>query len=342
MMKASKFLPILVAGPLLTWGALRVESQQNSPVRDPAVRQDLERGQSALEHGQYAEAIQAFRKANKLSSSCAECEFGQAIAYLHTGEFVKALESADRALATARDDQQRVLAHSLKANAYLNLSTSDAKKLADAAQEYRLAVQLAPRNGLAHRNLALILLKQGKDQEAVQELQQCLQLDPDEKTAAEARQLIADPRRGRENFAPDFQFTSLQGQQISLHSLAGKVVVIDFWATWCPPCRESVPELKDLTTKYSRDRLVLISVSVDEDEKAWREFVAQKGMDWPQFRDSDHQIINAFSVYDFPTYLVIDREGIIRQRIVGLNPQQSVVSRLKSTLNAMPDLKVEK
>jgi thiol-disulfide isomerase/thioredoxin/Tfp pilus assembly protein PilF len=338
-MKASDRLRRQLSGLLLMSSVLPAPAQQNPPARDPAVKQELERGQSALAHGQYADAIRDFENAGKLAGPCPECEFGEAVAYLRTGQSDKALESADRALASARDDRQRVLAHNLKANIYLDLSSSDGKKLARAAEEYRLAVELAPRNPLLHRNLALTLLKQGKDGEAVEELKQCLELGPDAKTAEEVRQLIADPRRGRGDFAPDFQFTSLQGQEISRHALAGRVVVMDFWATWCPPCRAAVPELKDLTKKYPRDRLVLVSVSVDEDERAWRDFVAANGMDWPQYRDSDHQIIDAFRVYDFPTYLVIDREGIVRQRIVGVNPHESVVSRLKSTLHALPELK---
>jgi thiol-disulfide isomerase/thioredoxin len=120
--------------------------------------------------------------------------------------------------------------------------------------------------------------------------------------------------------------------------LSGRVVVMDFWATWCPPCRESVPELKDLTRKYPSDRLVLISISADEDENSWKEFVAKKKMDWPQYRDSDRAIMRAFGVHSFPTYLVMDGDGIIRQRIMGLNPRETVVHRLKETLLSMPQL----
>jgi peroxiredoxin len=150
--------------------------------------------------------------------------------------------------------------------------------------------------------------------------------------------ILEDPRRGSQEFAPDFHLTSAQGQEFSLQGLSGRVVVMDFWATWCPSCRESVPELKDLTRKYPSDRLVLISISADEDENSWKEFIAKKKMDWPQYRDSDRTIMRAFGVHSFPTYLVMDGEGIIRQRIVGLNPRETVVHRLKETLWSMPQL----
>jgi thiol-disulfide isomerase/thioredoxin len=70
--------------------------------------------------------------------------------------------------------------------------------------------------------------------------------------------MLADPRKGREEIAPEFAFTTLQGSEISLAAMSGKILVMDFWATWCPPCRESVPELKALTRKYPNDKLVLV------------------------------------------------------------------------------------
>lgn len=153
--------------------------------------------------------------------------------------------------------------------------------------------------------------------------------------------MLADPRRARAGIAPEFERTTLEGQQLSLSHLAGRVVVLDFWATWCPPCRTSVPELRELTRKYPTDKLVLISVSADKDEKEWREFVAKKNMDWAQYRDRDHKQLDAFAIRAFPTYLVIDGDGVVQERITGLNPQESVVHRLQATLRRMPQLEGE-
>jgi thiol-disulfide isomerase/thioredoxin len=152
----------------------------------------------------------------------------------------------------------------------------------------------------------------------------------------------ADPRRGREELAPDFELTTLQGQRISLKELAGKTVILDFWATWCPPCRASVPELKELTKKYPNDRLVLISISGDKDEKAWQEFVAKHEMSWSQFRDPDHKLGELFRVNGFPTYLVINGDGFIKARIVGQNPQETIVHHLKDLLASSSELSAKK
>lgn len=80
---------------------------------------------------------------------------------------------------------------------------------------------------------------------------------------------------------------------------------------------------------------MLISVSADADEQKWREFVDKKSMEWPQYRDSKGQIQKSFGIHAFPSYILIDTEGIIRQQIVGENPQQSIVHRLKDSLASL-------
>jgi thiol:disulfide interchange protein len=102
--------------------------------------------------------------------------------------------------------------------------------------------------------------------------------------------------------------------------------------------RESVPELKALTRKYPTDKLVLVSGSADKDESAWRDFLTKKSMDWAQYRDSDRKVLDTFKIHAFPTYLVITGDGVIKQRIVGMNPRETIVHRLKETLASMPEL----
>src|SRR5207248_2975337 len=105
-----------------------------------------------------------------------------------------------------------------------------------------------------------------------------------------ARKLIENPKRARGAYAPDFQVVTQTGDSLSSQSLAGKIVVLDFWATWCPPCRASLPELKELTKKYSSSNVVLLSLSADDNEIAWRDFISKKQMNWPQYWDKDHHM----------------------------------------------------
>ena len=309
---------------------------------DPALRAQVERGQKALQDRKYKEAIEALNAANKMQhNSCGECYFLLAITYSRMHDGPHAMESCEKAIATADGDGLRALSHNLRGNLLLGSSGKDGKKLQAAEGEYEAAVQLDPKSPIYHFNLAKAQLRESKDDAAKQELQACLDCNPEEKLAQEARKLMADPQRGREELAPDFELTTIQGERLSLQQLAGRVVVMDFWATWCPPCRESVPELRDLTKKYPTEKLVLVSVSADKDENAWRDFVAKKKMNWGQYRDSDHKIADAFGISAFPTYLVIDGDGVIKERITGLNPHETVVHRLKATLAQMPQLEGE-
>jgi thiol-disulfide isomerase/thioredoxin len=315
---------------------------QQAATSDPAFEEQLARGRKAIDDQKYKDALDPLKAANKLQhEACGECNFLLAVAYVQLKDEKHAMESCDKAIATANTDKLRALAHSLRGNLLLASAPDDAKKLRLAEVEFRTAAELQPKVAVFHMNLARVLLRESKDDPAKQELQVCIECGPDEKMKDEAEKLMANPKRGREEFAPEFHLTTMQGQEMSLQALAGRVVVMDFWATWCPPCRESVPELKELTKKYPADKLVLISVSADKNENEWREFVAKKKMDWAQYRDSNGKILHAFDIHSFPTYLVIDGDGAIKERIHGLDPQESVVHRLKETLGQMPQLEGE-
>ncbi|HWZ43010.1 MAG TPA: redoxin family protein [Candidatus Saccharimonadales bacterium] len=323
--------------------SMALAAQQSPPAKDPEFEEQFQQGQKALEAHRYKDAVIALKKANKLrQDSCAACYIALGVAYARMGQIDDALKSCDKAGACANDDPTRAAAHNLKGTVLLSIAGTDSKKLLSAESEYRVAVQADKSAAIHHMGLAKTLLRRSMDAEAKEELQVCLRLNPDTRTAEEARLMLADPRRGREEFAPDFEIQTVQGESISLQQLKGKVVVMDFWATWCPPCRASVPELRDLTRKYPTSKLVLISVSADDDEQAWRDFIAKKNMDWVQYLDSNHKVLNAFGIHAFPTYLVIDGDGIVKQRITGLDPRESVVHRLKATLGNMPQLEGER
>jgi peroxiredoxin len=169
-------------------------------------------------------------------------------------------------------------------------------------------------------NLGFVLLQLNRDQEGIAELQDYIKAQPKGPQVVTAKKLIENPRRARENYAPDFSFTSLEGEYISLDDLRGKVVLLDFWGTWCPPCVESIPELRSLHKKYSKEpSFLLLGISSDGDEEVWREFTAKNKMIWPQYRDKDRKIQRAFGVRAFPTYVVIDHEGIVRHQSVGMS-----------------------
>ena len=129
--------------------------------------------------------------------------------------------------------------------------------------------------------------------------------------------------------APEFSFTSLDGQTISSRSLRGKVVLLDFWATWCAPCVATLPAMDRLQEQFSSRPFVLIGVSVDSEEDSWREFLAQHKTGAVEYLDRDQQMRNKFQVSGPPTYVLIDPAGNIQFRQVGWAPTTYVQLKLE-------------
>jgi thiol-disulfide isomerase/thioredoxin len=113
----------------------------------------------------------------------------------------------------------------------------------------------------------------------------------------------------------------------------GKVTLLDFWATWCGPCRHALPGLKQLQAIYGADKVEVISISEDEDQGTWQSFVAQNQMNWTQRIDSDHQMMRQYGASALPTYVLIGKDGNVVQQYVGDDPGEPILERLE------PDLK---
>jgi cytochrome c biogenesis protein CcmG, thiol:disulfide interchange protein DsbE len=118
---------------------------------------------------------------------------------------------------------------------------------------------------------------------------------------------------------PPFTVTDLDGRSVSLADLKGKVVLVNFWATWCPPCRAEIPDLIKLQDKY-RDKLVVLGVSEDEDASPQevKAFAAAQKMNYPVVMATPELAKIFKGVSALPTTFVIDPEGKIRQRHVGM------------------------
>jgi len=119
--------------------------------------------------------------------------------------------------------------------------------------------------------------------------------------------------------APPFAVTTTDGDEISLDELRGKVVLMDFWATSCPSCREALPHMKELAKKFEGQPLIVLSVSLDEDERKWKDFVAQNGMTWPQCWDGRFTgpMARLFDVKAIPSTFTIDADGVLQDEHIG-------------------------
>ncbi|MFB3917365.1 MAG: TlpA family protein disulfide reductase [Terriglobales bacterium] len=115
--------------------------------------------------------------------------------------------------------------------------------------------------------------------------------------------------------APDFTLQSPE-RTVSLHDLRGKVVVLNFWATWCPPCVEEMPSLVELQRRMG-NRVTVLAVSVDVDDTAYQRFIKNHNVNLLTVRDDKQRSNALFGTYKFPETYVIDKNGIIRRKFIG-------------------------
>ncbi len=121
----------------------------------------------------------------------------------------------------------------------------------------------------------------------------------------------------RVNFqAPDFALTPLDGASISLSQQRGKIVLINFWATWCPPCRAEMPEINAVAQAHP-DQLIVLAINNAEEEARVRQFVSEFQLTFPILLDPDGSVANKYAVLGLPTSFFVDREGIVRAANIG-------------------------
>jgi tetratricopeptide (TPR) repeat protein len=297
-------------------------------IQDEATyEEELVQGRSLYRQGKYEDALKSFKRANEMrDKKSAECFNWLADTYMALEAYKNVVDASDKAIEFANGDSQLLLkAYNNKGRALLELAErKDQKKLEAAEAAFRRALGIEGASSVVRYNLGVVLLQMNRDAEGLAELKQYVQAQPKPFYFDLARRLIENPRRARENYAPDFSFTSSEGEHLTLDDLRGKVVVLDFWGTWCPPCVDSVPELRGLHKRYSKEpSFMLIGISSDGDEDTWREFTVKNKMIWPQYRDRDRRIQRAFGVRAFPTYIVIDHEGIVKFQSIGTSWQRS-------------------
>jgi thiol-disulfide isomerase/thioredoxin len=142
--------------------------------------------------------------------------------------------------------------------------------------------------------------------------------------------------------APPFLVNDLSGGIISTPQLRGKVVIINFWATWCPPCRAEIPELAALQSRY-KDGLVIIGVAMDDDASPAqvRAFAAKMGVNYPVVMGSQTIAAEYGGVPALPTSFIIDRNGRVVQKHVGLNPPALFDTEVRALLGMPISAKVE-
>ena len=295
-------------------------------VTSPVAAQDgesydsqLAKGEQFLRSHRWEDALKSFKRANDLKDKRSiEASLGMVQAYYGLQAYKNVVDVCEKIVEMAAGDSKTLaqvynyegIALQTQAN------VKDQKKLGEAETVFRKGIALDNDLAILHFNLGFTMMELNRDAEGIVELKKYIALNSEGSKAEEAAKLIENPRRAREAFAPDFSLTTADGEYLSLDDLRGKVVLLDFWGTWCPPCVASVPGLRDLQKRFSKEpQFKMISVSVnDPDEAKWRGFIEKNQMIWTQYNDRDHHVARIFDVRAFPTYILLDAEGIVRYR----------------------------
>lgn len=130
--------------------------------------------------------------------------------------------------------------------------------------------------------------------------------------------------------APEIEATLSNGDDFKLSSLEGKYVLLDFWGSWCGPCRADNPKLVSLWNKYSSKGLEIVSVGVEKNEKRWQRAIASDGLKWKyhigEFNSFNSPITSAYGVKTIPTKYLIDPDG----NIIGVNQEVEEIDQILS------------
>jgi peroxiredoxin/Flp pilus assembly protein TadD len=313
MLSASAVL--LLIGPLLV--AARGRLQQGSTQAAPSPVQDdfekaLASGRASMQRGALTEAVKSLGHAAEIKNGdCSECFRMQSQCYLQMARFNEAAEAARKAIALKPSNEAEIQ-NLLGVELYIQ---GDEAHLGEAISAFGRALELAKgKIPEVYFNLGYALIKQGKVADGINALREYLKAAPDGATSYEARAVIANPKLAGERLARDFKVMTTDGKEVSLESLKGKIVLLDFWATWCGPCRMEMPEVRRIWEKYRGDRFVLVGISLDDDRHALDQFVAKMHITWPQYYEGDGtvSVSGLYGVHAIPESFLIDQDGVIR------------------------------
>ncbi len=286
-------------------------------------------------------ALDSFKKADKQDDGrCVACQKNMIKYGIELGEWRTAETAAEESVAIAQGAKELALAH-YQLGIVLRDEGFQKRKdetLARAHEEMTKALVSAPNFPDAIFVDGQILAHLKQDDAAKKQFEQFVKMKPeDDPTRQRALRYISDPDLARARMAPAFAITTTDGQRVTLDELKGKAVLIDFWATWCAPCREALPHMKEIAKKFEGQPLVILSVSLDENEQQWKDFVAKNGMTWSQYRDGKFTgpIATLFAVRAIPQTFTIDSDGVLQDQHIG---DASIEGKLKKLVGRAREL----
>jgi thiol-disulfide isomerase/thioredoxin len=299
----------------------QVNISQPGPT-DPKAQKTYAEAQNWLKNHAWPAALDSFKKADKQDSGhCAACQRQMADLGQKLGDYKVADLATSEMIQQARTPAESAEAHMQRGVFLLHEGAAKGKEdiFAEADKEFKNVLAVDPKYATAYYGdgMALSYLKQ--DDAAKAQFQQAALLLHEGVDRTRALRYVDRPELARARMAPPFAMTTIDGRRVSLDDLTGKVVLIDFWATWCGPCREALPHMRQIAQKFADEPLVVVSVSLDSDDQKWRTFVSQNGMTWLQVRDGGFTgpISKLFGVNAIPHTFTIDADGVLQDEQIG-------------------------
>ena len=133
--------------------------------------------------------------------------------------------------------------------------------------------------------------------------------------------------------APDFSLKDVAGNSFKLSDYAGKVKIIDFWATWCPPCRMEIPDFQSLHEKYSAGDFVMIGISLDDNSEIVKNFIDQYKVTYPIVMGNEDVANSYGGIRGIPTTFVVDKEGKVYKKYIGYTEGKVFEEDITALLN---------
>jgi thiol-disulfide isomerase/thioredoxin len=285
-------------------------------------------------------AIEAYKKASKIAqgkdSACLEEMF---TLQMKSGSYKDAAVTAAALEAIAANPTDKSYAETKRGHALFyqagDKNKADLLNAADSA--FKSAIADNPKNASAHYLDGQVLARLNQIDAARDQFKTCLTcVSPSDPSYLRAQHFAEDPALSTHPMAPPFTVTALDGSKFNLDAMGGRVVLIDFWATWCGPCNEELPHMKKIAKEFAGQPLVIISVSWDSDETKWKNFIDKNEMTWVQYRDADHHLSNLFQINSIPHYFTIDSDGVLTAEMMGSGSDvegklKKLIARAKTT-----------
>jgi thiol-disulfide isomerase/thioredoxin len=326
---------ILVSFALLTLFAVASAQEKPGGPADEKARKTYEHALKSLHDRQTLAAFDDFKKADKQDGGhCRDCQ-RQIIKYgVQLGEWKAACVAAEEMIAESQSSKEIALAHYQYSLVLMNeaLQRHKDEVFAHAHEEAVKALVVVANFPDALFVDGRVLAQLKRDDEAKARFQQLVDMNGAEAVERRrAERYLARPELARAKMAPFFSIMTTDGKQIDMDGLQGKVVLLDFWATWCAPCREALPHIQRVAKKFEGEPLVILSISLDSDENKWKEFIEKNEMTWPQYRDGGFTgpIAKMFDVHAIPHTFTIDADGVLQEEHIG---DASIEGKLKKLI----------